>query len=43
MIDGEIDPSDPRMQINLMTQGAEGGLTLGDGADGPDLLDEDEE
>jgi hypothetical protein len=43
MIDGELDPSDPRMQINLMTQGAEGGLTLAETADGPDLLDEDEE
>ena len=29
------------MQINLVTQGAEGGLALGEAADGPDLLDEE--
>jgi hypothetical protein len=43
MIDGERDPSDPRMQINQMIQGGEGGLTLADANDGPDLLDEDDE
>jgi hypothetical protein len=43
MIDGERDPNDPRMQINQMIQGAEGGLTLGDANDGPDLLEEDDE
>ena len=43
MIEGAVDPTDPRMQINLVTQGAEGGLALGEAADGPDLLDEDEE
>jgi hypothetical protein len=43
MIDGERDPSDPRMQINQMIQGGEGRLTLTDANDGPDLLDEDDE
>jgi hypothetical protein len=35
--------SDPRMQINQMSQGGEGGLTLADANDGTDLLDEDDE
>ncbi|WP_287236126.1 N-6 DNA methylase [Mesorhizobium sp.] len=43
MIDGERDPADPRMQINQMLQGPEGGLTLAEMNDGPDLLDEDDE
>ena len=43
MIDGERNPNDPRMQINQMIQGGEGGLTLANANDGPDLLDEDEE
>lgn len=43
MIDNQIDPLDPRMQINQVTQGSEGGLTLADASGGPDLLDEDDE
>jgi hypothetical protein len=43
MIEGERDPSDPRMQINQMLQGAEGGLMLAETNDDPDLLDEDDE
>jgi type I restriction-modification system DNA methylase subunit len=34
---------DPRMQINVVSQGAEGGLTLDEVSDEPDLLDEEEE
>ena len=43
MIDGVIDSTDPRMQINQLVQGSEGGLTLAEESDGPDLLDEDDE
>jgi hypothetical protein len=43
MIDAEIDPQDPRMQINELLQGVDGGLTLAEADDGPDLLDEDDE
>ena len=43
MIDGQVDPSDPRMRINEVRQGGEGGLVLAGDGDGPDLLDEDEE
>ncbi len=43
MISGDIDPADPRMQINHLVQGPEGGLTLAVANDGLDLLDEDDE
>jgi len=43
MIDGEKAPNDPRMQINQMVQGAEGGLTFAEANEEPDLLDEDDE
>lgn len=43
LINGEINPADPRMQINQQVQGTEGGLTLAEENDGTDLLDEDDE
>lgn len=43
VINSEDALADPRMQINQMMQGGEGGLTLADSFDGPDLLDEEEE
>jgi hypothetical protein len=43
MIELDEDPDDPRMQINELRQGIDGGLTLAEASDDPDLLDEDDE
>jgi hypothetical protein len=43
MIDADIREHDPRMQINQVVQGREGGLTLSGPSDGLEMLDEDEE
>jgi hypothetical protein len=43
MIEADVDASDPRMQVNRVSQGSEGGLNLVEANDGPDLLDEDDE
>jgi hypothetical protein len=43
LIDGVIDHADPRMHINKIVQGGDGGLTLANSNDGPDLLDEEDE
>ncbi|MER8658467.1 N-6 DNA methylase [Mesorhizobium sp. M0847] len=42
MLDGPVDVLDPRMQINRVAQGVDGGLTLTEADEGPDLLEEDE-
>src|SRR5262249_29830825 len=43
MIELEKDPGDPRMQINEQRQGPDGGLTLAEANEGPDLLDDEDD
>lgn len=43
MLEAEATEDDPRMQVNVVTQGAEGGLLIETGDDDEGMLEEDEE
>ncbi|PND27631.1 hypothetical protein CN933_05755 [Sinorhizobium sp. M4_45] len=42
VIDNDINPADPRMQVNRVIQGSDGGLSLAAGINEADMLEEDE-
>jgi hypothetical protein len=42
MLEDEIDPLDPRMQINGVIQGTDGGLSIIEADEATDLLEDDE-
>ena len=42
MLDAEVNVGDPRMQINVVCQGADGGLLLDSGGEQETFLDDEE-